>query len=97
MIEILEASQTATHDPRVMQLINDMIDGRVEEIRPVIDFTKQSGAVYPQVEAMLGKTSEEVIKILDSLVEERILEGRFYDRLIFCPVCNSMNLRPSLR
>ena len=97
MIEILEASQTATHDPKVLHLINEMIDGRIEEIRPVIDFTRQSGAVYPQVETMLGKTSEEVVKILDSLVEERILEARFYDRLIFCPVCNSMNLRPSLR
>ncbi len=75
MIEILEASQTATHDPKVLHLINDMIEGRLEEIRPVIDFSKQTGAVYPQVESLLGKTSDEVIKILDSLVEERILKG----------------------
>ncbi len=97
MIEILEASQTAAHDAKVLHMIKEMMDGHIEEIRPVIDFSKETGAVYPQVEALIGKPSDEVIKLLDELVETGVLESRFYDRLIFCPVCNSMNLRPSLR
>jgi hypothetical protein len=74
-----------------------MMDGHIEEVRPVIDISRESGVSYPQVEPILGKTAEEVSRILDSLAAENILESRFYDRLIFCPVCNSMNLRPSIR
>ena len=95
MIQIIEASQTASHDTKVLNLIKEMMDGRIEEIRPTIDFTRESGAVYPQVETMLGKGTDDVITILNRLVEENVLEARFYDRLIFCPSCNSMNLRPS--
>ena len=97
MIEIIEVSQTAAHDSKVLSLIKEMMDGHIEEIRPTIDFTRESGAVYPQVEAMLGRGTDEVIKVLNGLVEENILEARFYDRLIFCPACNSMNLRPCLK
>jgi hypothetical protein len=95
MIQIIEASQTASHDTKVLNLIKEMMDGRIEEIRPTVDFTRESGAVYPQVEAMLGKGTDDVITILNRLVDENVLEARFYDRLIFCPSCNSMNLRPS--
>ena len=97
MIQIIETSQSVSHDPKVINLIREMMDGHIEEIRPTIDFTEEYGAVYPQVETMLGKSTEEVIRILNKLVEENILEARFYDRLIFCPVCRSMNLRPSLK
>ncbi len=95
MIQIIEASQTVSHDPKVLNLIKEMMDGRIEEIRPTLDFTRESGAVYPRIEEMLGMGTDDVINILNRLVEEDILVARFYDRLIFCPACNSMNLRPS--
>ncbi|MBN1376651.1 MAG: hypothetical protein JXA01_10925, partial [Dehalococcoidia bacterium] len=97
MIEIVEASQAAVQDVKVLNLIKEMMEGRIEEIRPTIDFTQESGAVYPQVEMMLGKGTDEVIRMLNRLVEDSILEARFYDRLLFCPSCNSMNLRPCLK
>jgi hypothetical protein len=97
MIQIMETSQAASHDSKVINLIKEMMEGRIEEIRPTIDFGRESGAVYPQAEAMLGKGTEEAIRIFDRLVDENILEARFYDRLMFCPACNSMNLRPSLK
>jgi len=53
-----------------------MMDGHIEEIRPTIDFTREYGAVYPQIESILGKNTEEVIKILNKLVEENIFEAR---------------------
>ena len=95
MIQIIEASQTVSNDSKVLSLIKEMMDGRIDEIRPTIDFTRESGAVYPQVEAMLGKGTDDVINLLSRLVEENILMARFYDRMIFCPTCSSMNLRPS--
>jgi predicted RNA-binding Zn-ribbon protein involved in translation (DUF1610 family) len=97
MINIIEAGQNAIHGKGVTDLISQLMDGRIDEVRPVIDITRESGVSYPQVEPILGKTSEEAVPILDSLVNEGIFESRYYDRLIFCPVCNSMNLRPSIR
>jgi len=97
MIQIIEAGQGAVHDKGVKDLISQMMDGRIEEVRPVIDITRESGVRYPQVEPILGKTSEEAVPILESLVSEGSLESHHYDRLIFCPECNSMNLRPSIR
>ena len=95
MIQIIEASETVPHDSKVLNLIKEMMDGRIEEIRPTIDFTRESGAVYPQVETLLGKGTDDAVVVLGRLVKEGVLEARFYDRLIFCPACNSMNLRPS--
>ena len=97
MIQIIETGQAVSHGQAIADLIKQMVDGHIEEIRPVIDISRESGVSYPQVEPILGKTAEEVVKILDSLAVENVLEPRFYDRLIFCPVCNSMNLRPSTR
>jgi predicted RNA-binding Zn-ribbon protein involved in translation (DUF1610 family) len=97
MIEILESFQPVSHDSAVSELIRAMMDGRIHEIRPRLDFTKEAGAVYPQVEEMLGQSTGEVMDILLRLTQENIIEARFFDRLIFCPSCNSMNLRPSLR
>jgi len=97
MIEILESFQPVSHDTAVSELIRAMMDGRIQEIRPRIDFTKEAGAVYPQVEEILGQSTGEVMDILLRLTQENIIESRFFDRLIFCPACSSMNLRPSMR
>jgi len=97
MIQIIEAGRDVVHDKGVTDLISQLMDGRIEEIRPVIDISRESGVSYPQVEPILGKPPEEAVRVLESLVNEGIFESRYYDRLIFCPVCNSMNLRPSIR
>jgi len=97
MIQIIEAGQNEVHDKSTVDLISQLMDGRIEEIRPVIDISRESGVSYPQAESILDRPPDEVVRILDSLVNESIFESRFYDRLIFCPACNSMNLRPSIR
>lgn len=97
MIRIIETGQVVSHEEAVAGLIRQMVEGKIEEIRPVIDGSRTSGVSYPQVEPLLGKPAEEVVGILESLAAENILTARFYDRLIFCPVCSSMNLRPSIR
>jgi len=97
MIQIIETGRAVSQEDGIADLIKQMMDGKIEEIRPVIDISRDSGVSYPQVEPMLGKPPGEVIKVLESLAAENILSSRFYDRLIFCPICNSMNLRPSIR
>jgi len=97
MIQIVETGQAVSHGPEVDALIKQMVDGQIEDIRPVIDISRESGVSYPEVEKMLGKSPEEVVMILDTLAAENILSSRFYDRLISCPACRSMNIRPSIR
>lgn len=97
MIRIIETGQALSHGAEIAGLIQQMMEGKIEEIRPVIDVSRESGISYPQVEAILDKPADEVTGILSTLAAENILTARFYDRLIFCPACNSMNLRPSIR
>lgn len=96
MIEIVESLQPISRDIAVGQMIRMMLERRIDEIRPQLDF-KKGGVTYPQVEEILGHSPSEIADILGRLTRENILESHFYDRLIFCPACNSMNLRPSLR
>jgi predicted RNA-binding Zn-ribbon protein involved in translation (DUF1610 family) len=97
MIQIIETGRAVSHEAGIADLIKQMMEGKIEEISPVIDISRDAGVAYPQVELMLGKPPGEVIRILESLAAENVLSARFYDRLIFCPGCNSMNLRPSIR
>jgi hypothetical protein len=57
---------------------------------PVIDHVY--GARYPQVERSLNLNSEEVLKLLEDLVEEKVLTRNLYDKVFACPKCGSINL-----
>jgi hypothetical protein len=97
MIQIIQTGRGAPHSQETNDLIKLMVEGHIGEIRPVIDVSRECGVSYPQVEPVLGKPTEEVVRVLESLAAVGIFESRFYDRLIFCPGCSSMNLRPSTR
>ena len=74
----------------------EMLDGNIFDIRPQLDFTSELGFTYPNVERVLEVKSKEVVPILESLVNEGMLEKKFFDRLLRCPQCQSINLRPVL-
>ena len=73
MIQIVETGQAVSHGPEVDALIKQMVAGQIEDIRPVIDISRESGVSSPEVEKMLGKSPEEVVMILDTLAAENIL------------------------
>lgn len=79
-----------------MKLLAEMLEGNIIDIRPQLDFTSELGFTYPNVEKVLEVKSREVVPILESLVNEGILEKKFFDRLLSCPQCHSINLRPIL-
>jgi len=81
---------------RPMKLMAEMLDGNIFDIRPQLDFTSELGFTYPTVKNILEVKDREVVPILESLVNEGILEKKFFDRLIRCPQCQSINLRPIL-
>ena len=80
---------------RATRLITEMLARKVIDIRPQLDFTSELGFTYPAVEQTLGVKGKEVISILEFLADKGILSKHFFDRLLRCPQCQSMNLRPT--
>jgi len=79
-----------------MKLLAEMLAGNIFDIRPQLDFTSELGFTYPNAEKALEVKSKEIVPILESLVNEGMLEKKFFDRLLRCPQCHSINLRPIL-
>jgi hypothetical protein len=77
-----------------MKLLAEMLAGRIIDIRPQLDFTSEPGFTYPTVEEVLKIKGKEVVSILESLVDKGILKKNFFDRILRCPQCQSVNLRP---
>jgi len=83
-------------DKKAMNLVAEMLTGNIVDIRPQLDFTSELGFTYPAVKKALDIKDREVVPILESLVGEGILEKSFFDRLLRCPQCHSINLRPTI-
>jgi hypothetical protein len=79
-----------------MKLVAEMLTGRIVDIRPQLDFTTEMGFIYPTVEQALKVKNKEAVAILESLAEKGILKKTFFDRLLQCPSCRSINIRPSI-
>ena len=90
-----EAHQVIKENEKTMKLVNEMLAGKIFDIRPQLDFTSELGFTYPLVEQTLGVKGKEVVSILESLVDKDILRKDFFDRLLRCPQCQSINLRPT--
>ena len=80
---------------KAMELVAEMLAGNIVDIRPQLDFTGPVGFFYPYVESVLEVKGEEVVSILEALASEEILNRNFFEKLLRCPQCQSVNLRPS--
>jgi len=97
----------ATEDPQAisgmeegkiaMKLVAEMLAGRIVDIKPQFDSTTEMGFTYPAVEQTLKVKGKEAVAIMESLTAKGILNRSFFDRLLCCPRCRSMNLRPTTR
>ena len=90
----LQASVVEENE-KAKKLVTEMLAGNIVDIRPQLDFTSPLGFFYPYVESVLGVKGEEVVPILDALASEAILNRSFFEKLLRCPSCQSVNLRPS--
>ena len=79
-----------------MKLVAEMLAGKIVELRPRLDFTTELGFTYPAAEQTLKVTSKEAASILESLTGKGILRKNFFDRLLRCPRCQSINIRPTI-
>jgi len=96
--ETIEAPQVLS-DTEVadlgMKVVAAMLSARVADIKPQFDFGTELGFAYPMVEQTAMVKGKEAVAIVESLTNKTILRRSFFDRLLRCPRCQSMNLRPS--
>lgn len=93
--EVALVIESVPKDGLALKLLSDLLSGRIVNIKPNLDFTAEMGFNYPAVEGLLGTRSSELVPVLKSLAEKGILKREFFERLLRCPRCKSVNLRPS--
>ena len=76
-------------DRNVQMLLSKFLSGEIETLEPVYD--SEVGYHYPEVEAIVGDASQ-VAAFLNKLHEAGILERELYDKIIYCPQCNSVKV-----
>jgi len=99
-VEATEAPQAISGMEKgeiAMKLVAEMLAGRIVDIKPQFDSTTEMGFTYPAVEQKLKIKGQEVVAIMESLADNGILKKNFFDRLLCCRRCRSMNLRPTTR
>jgi hypothetical protein len=97
-VEITESPETVTDTEKgdvAMKVVAAMLGARVADIKPQLDFSTELGFVYPIVEQTAMVKGKEAVAIVESLTDRGVLRRSFFDRLLRCPRCQSMNLRPS--
>lgn len=82
-------------DDLAMRLVAEMVSDRIVNMSPQLDFTAEMGFTYPAAEQALDVKSRDLIPVLESLAERGILKRKFFERLLRCTQCRSVNLRPS--
>jgi len=96
--EAMEASEILSDAERGdlgMKVVAAMLSARVADIRPQLDFASELGFLYPLVEQTAGVKGKEAVAIVEALSARAILRKSYFDRLLHCPRCQSINLRPS--
>ena len=90
-----EVPGTLLDDPMARKLVAEMLAGRIASVKPQYDFTTELGYTYPVVEQAANLKGKDAQAIMESLAARDIVAKSFFDRLIRCPRCQGVNLRPS--
>jgi transcription elongation factor Elf1 len=69
--------------------LGKFLNGEINELEPVYD--SKLGYRYPEVEAIVGDSSR-AETFLEKLRKAGILERKLYDKIIYCPKCNSASI-----
>ena len=97
-VEATEAPQAVSGAEKseiAMKLVAKMLAAKIVDIKPQLDFTTELGFVYPIAEQALNVKGKEAVAVMENLTDKGILKRSFFDRLLRCPRCKSINLRPS--
>jgi uncharacterized protein YbaR (Trm112 family) len=75
-------------DRNTQVFLGKFLSGEITQLEPVYD--PRAGYRYQTVETIVGDANAEAF--LNRLWEAGILERRLYDKVIYCPKCNSANV-----
>lgn len=73
-------------DHLVQVFLSKFLSGEIAKLEPVFD--PNHGYKYPIIETILGDSAK-VEDLLDKLTVAGILKRELYDKILFCPHCNS--------
>lgn len=76
-------------DPKVQLLISKVLSDELETLNPIFD--PKHGFSYPLVDKIVGGSSS-TDEFLQKLFEGGVLDRKIYDKIIYCPSCNSANV-----
>jgi Lrp/AsnC family transcriptional regulator for asnA, asnC and gidA len=75
-------------------LIRQLLDGSLEEVRPVLDSSTVYGFRYPVAESILEGDSKDTVDRLEKLRRAGILEGELVEVIFVCAECASPDVHP---
>ena len=75
-------------DHNTQVFLSKFLSGEISELKPAYD--PKIGYRYPIVETIIGDSTAE--DFLNRLHEVGILERRLYDKIVYCPECDSANI-----
>lgn len=96
MVEVIDAVRMVKQNNKAMKLIQEIMSGRISEVKPATNAATKDGFGYPQAESILESTTLEAVNTLEFLANEDILERNLHENIRFCPKCQSPNLKPGL-
>ena len=79
-------------DSKIIKLLDQLTHGEVKELTPVFDPKSTKSVEYPLANKLLAQSNSFTLQLLEDLTRLGYLVKKFYDKVLFCPVCNSTNL-----
>ena len=77
-------------DHNTQAFLSKFLSGEIAELEPVYD--AKLGYRYPIVEAIVGSDATAVEAFLNKLYDAGILKRKLFDKIIYCPKCDSANI-----
>ncbi|MEO0078435.1 MAG: restriction endonuclease [candidate division WOR-3 bacterium] len=79
-------------DPKVIRLF-ELLERNRTGLEPVFAPRRDSWVSYPLIERELGADPDYSVQLLDDLTRLGYLSRQFWDKVFFCPACNSQDLK----
>jgi transcription elongation factor Elf1 len=95
MLEVTKQKREEVYrDPRFQLFLNKFLSGELQKLNPIYD--PKYGYRYPEIETIIGDPAE-TKEFLNYLYEAGFLKRELYDKIIHCPVCDSINVSTRYR
>lgn len=75
-------------DHKVQLLVSKFLSGELDTLHP--SFNLEKGLSYPVVDEIIGESAKKE-EFLQKLFDGGVLDRKLYDKIIYCPSCNSAN------